>query len=125
MNNSDTTRAPFSLDIRNLVAASAFMRARLEIMLEDDPKARLAHQWVPYSRISMSLKRAVIASEDATFVSHRGFDWKAIQEAHKRNLEEGEVVRGASTITQQLAKNLFLTQERTLTRKIQELGLDE
>ena len=100
--------------------STAFMRARLEVMREDDPRARLAHQWVPYSRISMSLKRAVIASEDATFVTHRGFDWKAIEEAHKRNMEEGEVVRGASTITQQLAKNLFLSGERAWWRKAQE-----
>ena len=99
---------------------TAFMRARLEIMREDNARARLAHQWVPYSRISTSLKRAVVASEDAKFVSHRGFDWEAIQEAHERNLKEGEVVRGASTITQQLAKNLFLSGERAWWRKAQE-----
>ena len=99
---------------------TAFMRARLEIMREDKAGARLTHQWVPYSRISTSLKRAVVASEDAKFASHRGFDWEAIQEAHERNLKEGEVVRGASTITQQLAKNLFLSGERAWWRKAQE-----
>jgi monofunctional biosynthetic peptidoglycan transglycosylase len=99
---------------------TAFMRARLQIMREDDPGARLVHQWVPYSRISSSLKRAVVASEDAKFTSHRGFDWEAIQEAHERNVREGEVVRGASTITQQLAKNLFLSGERRWWRKAQE-----
>jgi len=99
---------------------TSFMRARLEIMRDDDARARLVHQWVPYSRISASLKRAVVASEDAKFVSHRGFDWEAIQEAHERNLREGEVVRGASTITQQLAKNLFLSGERAWWRKAQE-----
>jgi monofunctional biosynthetic peptidoglycan transglycosylase len=103
--------------------STAFMRARLAAMREDNARARLAHQWVPYSRISVSLKRAVVASEDAKFVSHRGFDWEAIQEAHERNVREGEVVRGASTITQQLAKNLFLSGERTWWRKAQEAAI--
>jgi monofunctional biosynthetic peptidoglycan transglycosylase len=99
---------------------TAFMRARLEILREDDPAARLAHRWVPYTRISGHLKRAVVAAEDDKFMSHRGFDWEAIQQAHERNLREGEIVAGASTITQQLAKNLFLSGERTWWRKAQE-----
>jgi monofunctional glycosyltransferase len=99
---------------------TAFMRARLEIMREDNPGARLAHQWVPYSRIATSLKRAVVVSEDAKFVSHNGFDWEEIQKAHERNVREGEIVRGASTITQQLAKNLFLSGGRAWWRKAQE-----
>jgi monofunctional biosynthetic peptidoglycan transglycosylase len=99
---------------------TAFMRARLEILREDDPKARLKYTWVPYHRMSGHLKRAIVSSEDASFMSHQGFDWEAIQKAHERNLREGEIVRGASTITQQLAKNLFLPGERAWWRKAQE-----
>ena len=100
--------------------STAFMRARLEIIRRDEPKARLAHRWVPYNRISSHLKRAVIAAEDDKFVDHAGFDWEAVQKAHEKNLQEGEIVWGASTISQQLAKNLFLPSQRTWWRKAQE-----
>jgi monofunctional biosynthetic peptidoglycan transglycosylase len=100
--------------------STAFMRALLEIIRRDEPKARLAHRWVPYSRISSHLKRAVIAAEDDKFVDHAGFDWEAVQKAHEKNLQEGEIVWGASTISQQLAKNLFLPSQRTWWRKAQE-----
>ncbi len=103
--------------------STAFMRARLEILREDDPAARLAHQWVPYHRISGHLKRAVVLTEDAKFMAHRGFDWEEIQKAHEANVREGEIVRGASTITQQLAKNLFLSGERAWWRKAQEAAI--
>ena len=103
--------------------STAFMRARLAIIRADEPHERLSHRWVPYRRISPHLKQAVIAAEDAKFASHSGFDWEAMQEAHKRNLRQGEIVRGASTITQQLAKNLFLTGERTWWRKAQEAAI--
>jgi monofunctional biosynthetic peptidoglycan transglycosylase len=66
------------------------------------------------------LKRAVVVAEDARFVAHDGFDWEAIQEAMAKNQREGRVVAGASTITQQLAKNLFLSGERSWLRKGQE-----
>ena len=100
--------------------STAFMRNRLEILQEDNPKARLRQQWVPYQRISGHLKRAVVASEDAKFVSHNGFDWDGIQKAYEKNLREGEIVAGGSTITQQLAKNLFFSGERAWWRKGQE-----
>lgn len=100
--------------------STAFMRARLAAMREDDPRARLTHRWIGYRRISVHVKRAVVAAEDAKFMSHRGFDWDEIQKAVERNVREGEIVRGASTITQQLAKNLFLSGERTWWRKGQE-----
>jgi len=100
--------------------STAFMRARLAIIREDEPKARLAHVWVPYNRISAHLKRAVVAAEDDKFVLHSGFDLEAVQKAYERNVKEGEIVRGASTITQQLAKNLFLPESRTWWRKAQE-----
>jgi monofunctional biosynthetic peptidoglycan transglycosylase len=100
--------------------STAFMRARLEILREDDPKARLRQQWVPYQRISGHLKRAMIAAEDAKFVEHHGFDWEGIQKAYEKNLREGEIVAGGSTITQQLAKNLFFSGQRAMWRKAQE-----
>jgi len=100
--------------------ASAFMNARLERLREKDPKARLAHQWVPFERISTQLKRAVVAAEDAKFVDHEGFDWQAISKAIEKNERKGRVVAGASTISQQLAKNLFLSGERSWIRKGQE-----
>jgi len=103
--------------------STAFMSARLELLREDDPNARLAHHWVPYYRISDHLKRAVVSTEDAKFVTHQGFDWEAIQKAHERNVREGEIVLGASTITQQLAKNLFLSGERAWWRKAQEAAI--
>ncbi len=100
--------------------STSFMRARLAIERQDDPRARLAHRWVPYNRISAHLKRAVVAAEDDRFLDHSGFDWDAIQKAHEKNVREGEIVAGASTITQQLAKNLFLPAQRTWWRKAQE-----
>ena len=100
--------------------STAFMRVRLEIIREDEPHARLQHQWVPYERISGHLKRAAVAAEDDKFMSHSGFDWDAVQKAYETNVREGEIVLGASTITQQLAKNLFLPGSRSWWRKAQE-----
>jgi monofunctional biosynthetic peptidoglycan transglycosylase len=99
---------------------TAFMERRVDAMLEKNPKARLQYQWVPYERISANLKRAVIAAEDARFLDHEGFDWEAIQKAMAKNEKRGRVVAGASTISQQLAKNLFLSGERSWLRKGQE-----
>jgi monofunctional glycosyltransferase len=76
--------------------------------------------WVPLSRISPKLRQAVVAAEDASFFTHEGFDWEGIKEAAKYNLEAGELKRGGSTITQQLAKNLYLSLERSLLRKARE-----
>ena len=106
--------------VNHAPATSAFMERRLEQMREKDPRARLRHQWMPYARISVELKRAVIAAEDAKFLDHEGFDWEAIQKALERNERRGRVVAGASTISQQLAKNLFLSGERTWLRKGEE-----
>ena len=89
-------------------ATSSFMDRRLEALRDNNPRARLRHQWVPYARISPHLKRAVVAAEDARFLDHEGFDWEAIQKALARNERRGRIVAGASTISQQLAKNLFL-----------------
>jgi monofunctional biosynthetic peptidoglycan transglycosylase len=96
------------------------MQARIDILREKNSQARLVHGWVPYDRISMNLKRAIIAAEDAKFIDHEGFDWDGIQRAIDRNQKRGKVVSGGSTITQQLAKNLFLSGERSFVRKGQE-----
>jgi monofunctional glycosyltransferase len=103
--------------------STAFMRARLERIREDDPRAQLQHIWVPYHRISDHLKRAIVAAEDARFLQHDGFDWDGIRKAYEKNVREGEVVAGGSTITQQLAKNLFLSAERAWWRKGQEAAI--
>lgn len=103
--------------------STAFMRSRVERLRESEPGARLQYQWVPYQRMSVYLKRAVIAAEDARFVEHDGFDWDGIRKAYEKNLREGEVVAGGSTITQQLAKNLFLSGDRTWWRKAQEAAI--
>jgi monofunctional biosynthetic peptidoglycan transglycosylase len=100
--------------------STAFMERSLEALQVKEPKARLKHQWVPYERISVNLKRAVVAAEDARFLDHEGFDWEMIQKAMVRNEKRGRVVAGASTISQQLARNLFLSSERSWLRKGQE-----
>lgn len=102
---------------------TAFMQARLAQLREKDRKAGLKYQWVAYQRISPHLKRAVVAAEDAKFVGHEGFDWQAIQKAIEKNERRGKVVAGASTISQQLAKNLFLSGERSWVRKAQEAAI--
>ena len=102
-------------------STSAFMTDRLEVMQDSNPKAKLKHKWVPYKNISANLKRALIASEDAKFVDHEGFDWEGIQKAYEKNLKKGKIVAGGSTISQQLAKNLFLSTKRTPWRKGEEI----
>jgi len=77
--------------------------------------------WVPLARISPYLRQAVVAAEDASFFTHEGFDWEGIKDAALYNLEAGELKRGGSTITQQLAKNLYLSSERSLLRKAREM----
>lgn len=101
-------------------STSSFMEDRLEVMQDKNPDAELQHKWVPYEKISNNLKRALIASEDAKFVDHEGFDWEGIQKAYEKNLKKGKIVAGGSTISQQLAKNLFLSTKRTPWRKGEE-----
>lgn len=101
-------------------SSSAFMEVQLDRLQQKDPDAELHHKWVPYEKISGNLKRAVIASEDARFLQHEGFDWEGIQAAWEKNLKKGKLVAGGSTISQQLAKNLFLSSKRTPWRKAEE-----
>jgi len=100
---------------------TSFMRRELATLREKKPNVELKQRWLEYPRISNHLKRAVIASEDANFTDHEGVDWQAIEKAYKENVRKGKVARGGSTITQQLAKNLFLSSERSYWRKGQEL----
>ncbi|NWG30194.1 MAG: monofunctional biosynthetic peptidoglycan transglycosylase [Rhodocyclaceae bacterium] len=97
-----------------------FMAQRLAELREKNPRAELRQIWVPYARISIHLKRAVVAAEDDKFIDHEGFDWEGIQKAIEKNEKKGRIVAGGSTISQQLAKNLFLSGAKTPWRKAQE-----
>lgn len=120
--------------------STAFQRSEIWTQLASKGQVRWRQQWMPYTQISDHLKRAVIASEDDSFVNHDGVDWNAIEKAWERNAQaEAQIakaqarapdkpvrapkIRGGSTITQQLAKNLLLSGERTLLRKGQEFVL--
>lgn len=99
---------------------TSFMRQQLAVLQQKNPNAKLKQQWVSYEKISKNLKRAIIASEDANFSEHEGVDWDALLKAYEKNSKKGKVVAGGSTITQQLAKNLFLSGSRSYVRKAQE-----
>ena len=107
--------------VKHNPSSSSFMENQLEVLQEKNPDSELKYQWRDYSKISRHLKRAVIASEDAKFLEHEGFDWDGIQHAYERNLKKGKIVAGGSTISQQLAKNLFLSTRRTPWRKFEEV----
>ena len=102
---------------------TSFMEIRTDELLAKRPDARIKHQWVPYEKISNHLKRAVIAAEDAKFVDHEGFDWEGIQKAIEKNQRKGRFVAGGSTISQQLAKNLFLSPRKSMLRKAEEAAI--
>lgn len=85
-----------------------------------DTSQPIRHEWRDYDQISEYLKKAVVAAEDGKFMQHHGFDWEGIQHALERNKDQGQVVAGGSTISQQLAKNLFLFNQRSFLRKGQE-----
>jgi monofunctional biosynthetic peptidoglycan transglycosylase len=112
-------------DVRALASANpattAFMELRAGEAARDGRTARRVHEWVPYSRISPHLTRAVLVAEDDAFWDHEGIDIQQIRRSLEINLEQGAAVRGASTITQQLAKNLYLSPSRNPLRKLREL----
>ena len=97
-----------------------FMEIRLAELRVKEPRAQLRQHWTDYDAISRHLKRAVVSAEDDLFVQHHGFDWKGMQKALERNEQRGKIAAGGSTITQQLAKNLWLTPDKTLWRKAPE-----
>ena len=99
---------------------TAFMRAREAAARLENRRLRIDQRWIPYERISPLLRRAVLVAEDDAFFTHGGLDWNEIQASARRNLEAGRIIRGGSTVTQQLARNLYLGDERTLSRKLKE-----
>jgi monofunctional biosynthetic peptidoglycan transglycosylase len=110
----DRKRTPFP---------TALMRARAAQARQKGERGDIDCRFVPYDRISPLLRRAVLVAEDDAFFQHGGLDWNEIGASARRNLERGHIVRGGSTITQQLARNLFLGEERTITRKFKEVVL--
>lgn len=99
---------------------TSYMEIGLARLQESKPNAALTQHFVPYQHISDNAKRAVLGAEDSKFAHHFGFDVEGIRHAIKKNLHAGEKVAGGSTISQQLAKNLFLTGSRSYGRKVQE-----
>jgi len=102
-------------------ATTAFMELRAREADKSGKKPRKVQRWVAYERISPSLKRAVIVAEDAAFFSHEGVDFDELEKSFEQSWNEGKRLRGGSTITQQLAKNLFLSPSRNPVRKVEEL----
>lgn len=101
---------------------TAFMEIRKEQARQDGrEKFTIRQQWIPYQRVSPFLRRAVIVTEDAAFFDHDGIDLNEIKASLEKNWEEGQFLRGGSTLTQQLAKNLYLSPSRNPIRKITEL----
>ena len=100
---------------------TAFMQAEKNRLSSLNPPRVITKQWVPYEKISLSIKQAVIASEDANFTVHDGVDWDALEKAAKENVANGKIKRGGSTITMQLSKNLFLSAEQSYIRKAEEM----
>lgn len=109
--------------IDNNPQTTAFMNTQRQVLQAKDPDAQLKYRWVSYHQISPNIKRALIASEDAKFLAHEGFDWEGIQTAWEKNLKKGKIVAGGSTISQQLAKNLFLSSKKTPWRKLEEASI--
>ena len=112
-------------DVRPLRVANpqttAFMELRARQAEDRGEAVKRDQRWVPYSRISGSVKRAVIVTEDGSFWTHGGIDYDQLRDAMETDWERGEFARGASTITQQLAKNLYLSPSKNPMRKLREL----
>jgi monofunctional glycosyltransferase len=100
---------------------TAFIEAERDRLAAQRETVKIRQKWVPYASISTPVKRAVIAAEDSGFAFHDGVDWESIEKAARENIRRGQVRRGGSTITMQLAKNLFLSSDRSYVRKAQEL----
>jgi monofunctional biosynthetic peptidoglycan transglycosylase len=100
---------------------TALMRQREREAAREGRRPRFSQTWVPLSRVSYHLLHAVLASEDQRFFAHRGIDWAALRESVENNVERRRLWRGGSTLTQQLAKNLFFGTSRTPVRKAREL----
>ncbi|MBN2199666.1 MAG: monofunctional biosynthetic peptidoglycan transglycosylase [Candidatus Aminicenantes bacterium] len=99
---------------------TAFQKHRLDQWAKQGAKRHITSRWRPLSRISPSLVEAVLIAEDDGFWAHAGFDWEAMREAMVKNWKKKTLRYGGSTITQQLAKNLYLSPSRSLVRKLRE-----
>ena len=112
-------------DVRGLATANpsttAFMEMRAREAARDGRQLPRVHRWIPNTRMSPHIKRAVLVAEDSGFWEHDGVDIEQIRASFEVNLERGRAVRGGSTITQQLAKNLYLSPSRNPIRKLKEL----
>ena len=102
---------------------TSMMRARQAEARRKGRTLRIDQRWISYSQISPTLRRAILIAEDDAFFSHGGLDWNEMRKAARTNMERHRVVRGGSTVTQQLAKNLYLGEERTVLRKLKEMIL--
>jgi monofunctional glycosyltransferase len=100
---------------------TAFIELRAREARAQGREPKRVQQWIPYARISQHLKRAVLLAEDAGFWGHEGIDLAEIRKSLETDWEQGMFLRGASTITQQLAKNLYLSPSRNPLRKLREL----
>jgi len=107
----------------NWPRTTAFMERRRELLAREGQSPRLDWKPVPLSRIAPDLQRAVVVAEDARFWEHEGVDWEAMRGALEKNWDKGDLKVGGSTITQQLAKNLYLSPARTPWRKLRELAI--
>jgi monofunctional biosynthetic peptidoglycan transglycosylase len=101
-------------------SSTAMMDQRASEARARGEDVKRVQMWVPYDRISRNVTRAVLAGEDSRFFDHAGFDWEEIRKALEEDWNEGQFKRGASTITQQLAKNLFLSTSKNPLRKVHE-----
>jgi monofunctional biosynthetic peptidoglycan transglycosylase len=101
-------------------ASTAFMKYREKQWRASESAVQVRWTWVEFSRISPNLKRAVVVAEDSTFWQHSGFDWEGIRIALDKNIARRSLSVGGSSITQQLAKNLYLSPEKSIIRKLQE-----
>ena len=112
-------------DVRPLARTNppttAFMQLRIDEAKQAGRRFSVRQRWIPYSQISPNLRRAVIVTEDAAFFDHDGIDLDEIKASFEKNWEDGALLRGGSTITQQLAKNLYLSPSRNPARKVREL----
>lgn len=116
---------PNTSEIRSLRKTNpqmtALMEQRKQSARDKGNKLLIRQKWIPLSQISNHLKHAVIVAEDGTFFEHEGIDWYEVKESIKKDIQKGKFVRGASTITQQLAKNLFLSTSKDPIRKLKEI----
>lgn len=108
-------------DTITLIDKNPTSTAYIDRFKDNNKNAKIFWVWVPYNRISSNLKEAVIAAEDDEFFEHKGFNWEAIKKAAIYDWKKKRFARGASTITQQLARNLYLTPSKNPMRKITEL----